>query len=64
MRICMFTVIFPPGHRAATQCFNLCRALLAKGIEPVVVTYGKEFSKTESLGYPVYTFKRFYGLGF
>ena len=65
MRICMFTVIFPPAIGGpATQCFNLCRALLAKGIEPVVVTYGKEFSKTESLGYPVYTFKRFYGLGF
>lgn len=60
----MFTVIFPPAIGGpATQCFNLCRALREKNIQPVVVTYGEAFGRSETDGYPVYTFQRFYGLG-
>jgi glycosyltransferase involved in cell wall biosynthesis len=60
----MFTVIFPPAIGGpATQCFNLCKALSARGVVPVVVTYGDSFTRTEPYGYPLYTFRRFYGLG-
>lgn len=60
----MFTTIFPPAIGGpATQSFHLCKALLECGVVPVVVTYGEKFGRTAPDGYPLYAFRRFYGLG-
>jgi glycosyltransferase involved in cell wall biosynthesis len=60
----MFTTIFPPQIGGpATQCANLCRALVRREITPIVVTYGNTFSRNDAKGYRVYTYKRNYHLG-
>ena len=64
MKILMFSTIFPPQIGGpATQCFNLCLALVSKGHQPVVVTYGDKFTKTAQNGFPVYTYRSKYVWG-
>jgi len=58
MKICMYCPIFPPAIGGpSTQAFNLCKALVAKGKTPFVITYGKNFSMKEDDGFKVYTFR-------
>lgn len=57
----MYSPIFPPEIGGpATQSFNLCKALMARGVTPFVVTYGKSFSVSSDDGFKVYTYRRFY----
>ena len=61
MKILMFSTIFPPQIGGpATQCFNLCLALVSKGHQPVVVTYGDKFNRLAQDGFSVYTYKSKY----
>ena len=62
MRILMYTPIFPPAIGGpSTQCFNLCKVLVMRGIQPVVVTYGgKAFAKRTESGFAVYDFRTVY----
>ncbi|OHA94177.1 MAG: hypothetical protein A3E02_00835 [Candidatus Zambryskibacteria bacterium RIFCSPHIGHO2_12_FULL_38_34] len=54
----MYCPIFPPAIGGpSTQAFNLCKALVAKGKTPFVITYGKNFSMKEDDGFKVYTFR-------
>ena len=58
MRILMYSAIFPPAIGGpATQCFNLCKALVERGEVPIVVTYGSNFSSNEDQGFKVMTFR-------
>lgn len=60
----MLTTIFPPAIGGpATQCYNLCKALVVRNIVPIVVTYGDTFKTASPEGYPVYMFRRHYGFG-
>jgi glycosyltransferase involved in cell wall biosynthesis len=64
MKICMYSPIFPPQIGGpSTQCFNLCKALVQRGVTPVVITYGNSFGHTELEGFKVYTFRRPYVFG-
>lgn len=57
----MFSTIFPPQIGGpATQCFNLCLALVERGHQPIVVTYGDRFTKTAKDGFLVYTYRAKY----
>ena len=54
----MFSTIFPPQIGGpATQCLNLCKALVTRGEVPIVVTYGTNFGLNEDNGFRVYTFR-------
>lgn len=57
MKICMVAGIFPPEIGGpATQAAHLCRALLQRGIQPVVVTLAARSSVAEEDGMRVYRF--------
>ena len=63
LKVLMFSAIFPPAIGGpATQCFNLCKMLVKKDVEPVVVTYhtSKYFSVSNEHGFKVYYFKSVY----
>ncbi len=61
MRILMYSPIFPPIIGGpATQCFNLCKALVSKGEIPIVVTYGPNFALTKKDGFSLYHFRTRY----
>ncbi len=65
MKILMYSAIFPPAIGGpATQCFNLCNALVEKGEIPVVVTYGSTFSLNNKNGFNLYTFRLRYSYTF
>lgn len=57
MKILIYAPIFPPVIGGpATQCFHLCKALLARGQQPVVVTIGEAFTRSAPDGYTVYRY--------
>jgi glycosyltransferase involved in cell wall biosynthesis len=57
MKVLMFAPIFPPVIGGpATQCFSLCKALVARGVGVVVLTPGERFERKSPDGYPVYRY--------
>lgn len=57
MKVLMFAPIFPPVIGGpATQCFSLCKALVARGVGVVVLTPGERFEMKSPHGYPVYRY--------
>lgn len=53
----MFAPIFPPMIGGpATQSYNLCKALVARGYEVAVLTPGAKFVREALDGYPVYRY--------
>lgn len=61
MRILMYAPIYPPAIGGpSTQCWNLCRALHARGEAPIVVTPGERFEKQSPDGFPVYRYPNTY----
>jgi glycosyltransferase involved in cell wall biosynthesis len=61
MRILIFSTIFPPAIGGpATQSFHLCKALVKKGVTPIVVTYGPDFSVDRTHGFSVHHFRSVY----
>lgn len=51
MGILMFAPIFPPVIGGpATQCSNLCKVLLQRGLRPIVLTPYERFSRSKEFG--------------
>lgn len=57
MKVLMYAPIFPPLIGGpATQSSNLCRALVSRKVDVVVVTPGDRFETTHIEGYPLYRY--------